>query len=280
MKISVVIPCFNAAHTLDAQLEALKAQTKQPWEVIVADNGSTDGSREVANVYANKLPNFKVVDASKRQGAAHARNVGAAHASGDYLTFCDADDVVDCRWIEALSLAFSKHDFVASRFDHKKLNSVDYSGVQEDGLQNFTPSFLPYAGGCGLGIKRTLHDAINGFDETIPYLEDTDYCLRAQLTGTSLEFVPEAVIFIRYRENMSTAFKQAFTWGESFAIIYKRYRKYGIRCKGLLRRLVIIAWFSTKYASSSFKDDKVLWKLGWHTGLLRGFVRNQLLEFF
>jgi GT2 family glycosyltransferase len=280
MKISVVIPCFNAAHTLDDQLQALEGQTKQPWEVIVADNGSTDGSREVANYYASKLPNFKLVDASNRQGAAHARNVGAAYANGDYLAFCDADDVVDCGWIEALDKAFLKYDFVASRFDHQKLNSADSSGIQEDGLQNFTPPFLPYAGGCGLGIKRTLHDAISGFDETISYLEDTDYCLRAQLTGVSLEFVPEAVISIRHRANISAAFRQAFAWGESFAIIYKRYQKYGIRCKGLLRRLAIVTWYLTKFAASRFKDDKILWKLGWHSGLLRGFVQNQLLEIF
>src|SRR5689334_1914994 len=80
-KLSVVIPCLNAAATLGVQLEALIGQSwPGGWEVIVADNGSTDGSREIVESYRGRLPDLKLVDASDRRGQAHARNLGAAAA--------------------------------------------------------------------------------------------------------------------------------------------------------------------------------------------------------
>ncbi|HEY4573152.1 MAG TPA: glycosyltransferase family A protein, partial [Thermoanaerobaculia bacterium] len=103
MKLSVVIPCLNAAATLGVQLAALTRQSwPGGWEVIVADNGSTDGSREIVESYRGRLPGLALVDASDRRGQAHARNLGAAAATGDALLFCDADDEVAPGWMEAL----------------------------------------------------------------------------------------------------------------------------------------------------------------------------------
>src|SRR3712207_4277359 len=84
LKLSVVIPCLNAASTIAVQLAALSRQSwPGEWEVIVADNGSTDRSRRIAESYGDRLPGLRVVDASDRRGQAHARNLGAAAATGD-----------------------------------------------------------------------------------------------------------------------------------------------------------------------------------------------------
>src|SRR3954466_4740554 len=102
-KLSVVIPCLNAASTLGVQLAALTHQSwPGGWEVIVADNGSTDGSREIVEGYRDPLPGLGVGDAGGRRGQAHARNLGATAATGDALLFCDADDEVAPGWMEAL----------------------------------------------------------------------------------------------------------------------------------------------------------------------------------
>jgi len=101
LKLSVVIPCLNAAATIGAQLDALAGQSwPGDWEVIVADNGSTDGSREIARSYQGRLPGLKLVDASDRRGQAHARNLGAApnynivlaNARGRYFKWLAHDD--------------------------------------------------------------------------------------------------------------------------------------------------------------------------------------------
>src|SRR3954464_1168336 len=94
-RISVIIPVRNGADTLAEQLEAPAGQTYSgEWEVILADNRATDGTRARAEQGSSKLPVLTIVDASERPGSSFARNCGAAHATGDFLAFCDADDVV------------------------------------------------------------------------------------------------------------------------------------------------------------------------------------------
>jgi glycosyltransferase involved in cell wall biosynthesis len=186
MKLSVVMPCLNAAATIGDQLEALSRQEwPADWEVVVADNGSTDGTAEVARRYADRLPDLRIVDASGRRGSAHARNVGAHAASGDAVVFCDADDEVGSGWLAAMGRALKKHDFIACRLDLNKLNPLEISGTvrnpQQEGLQRVEyPPYLRHASGSTLGVKREVHEAVGGFDESLFRLEDTDYWFSIQ----------------------------------------------------------------------------------------------------
>lgn len=123
MKLSIIIPCFNAGQTIAVQLEALAQQEwSQPWEIIIADNGSTDETIKIVQTYQQRLPNLKIVDASKKRGAAHARNVGARVAQSEALAFCDADDEVAPGWVAAMGEALSEYDLVGGRDEHWKLN--------------------------------------------------------------------------------------------------------------------------------------------------------------
>src|SRR5262245_29795227 len=142
MKLSVVVPCLNAEATLGAQLAALSRQSwPDGWEVIVADNGSTDRSREIVESYRGRLPRLNLVDASDRRGHAHARNLGAAAATGDALLFCDADDEVAPGWLAAMGRALAGHEFVACRYDQEKLNPPavrrTHLNPQKDGLTRY-----------------------------------------------------------------------------------------------------------------------------------------------
>jgi glycosyltransferase involved in cell wall biosynthesis len=229
MKLSVVIPCLNAAETIGCQLDALRRQKwGEPWELIIADNGSTDATVSVIKANAYGLPGVQVIDASDRQGPAHARNVGAGLANGEFLAFCDADDEVGPGWLEAIGRALSEYDFVASRLDIAKLNPPWIGGTlknpQGKGLQKVAyPPYLPHAGGSGLGIKRALHERVGGFDESLPRLEDTDYCFRVQRLGIELKFVADAVVHVRYSRNPASLFRQARLWAEYNELMYSRY---------------------------------------------------------
>ena len=166
MTLSVIIPCFNAAETIGVQLDALAKQNwSEPWEVIISDNGSTDGSPAIAEGYEDRLPSLRVVDSSDRRGAAHARNLGAQNATGTALIFCDADDEVADGWLAAIGKALSRFDFVASRFDIDKLNEPwvreSHFNPQRDGLNVYNyPPYLPHTSASGLGVKRTVHEAV------------------------------------------------------------------------------------------------------------------------
>lgn len=277
MKISVVIPCFNAASVIGEQLGALTRQTVAPDEVIVADNGSTDRSRAVAEEYRDRLPNLTVVDASESRGASYARNAGARAATGDCLAFCDADDVVDEGWLEALKQAFAEHSFLACRLDYELLNGDTSNTAQTSGLQQFRTPFFPFGGGCGLAVRRDVHELVGGFDETILHLEDADYCIRVQMAGHPLVFVPGAVVHYRYGdgtvqsffESRRATYHKAHNWGYGLATLYQRYRDQGMELHGLAPRLVLIPLWGLRVIGSGFRSHYGLWRLGWHMGVVK-----------
>jgi glycosyltransferase involved in cell wall biosynthesis len=278
VKVSVVIPCYNAASNLPSQLEALARQTVEPWEVILADNGSTDSSVDVARRCGAHLPRFKVVDASDRRGASHARNAGARAASGDVLAFCDADDLVAPGWIAGLQKGLLDHDFVASRFDLTKLNpGLRYVHPQATGLiRDPTFDFLPRAGGCGLAIRRRIHDSVGGFDEHIPFHEDTDYCWKIQLSGVKLGWAPEALIHVQHRHDSAERFRQARLWAASQVKVYKKYRRLGmpkISNGAAVREWFVLAKLMARVALGRGEFSMGLaWRLGTRLGRLQGSI--------
>ena len=229
MKLSVIMPCFNAAGTIGAQLAALRRQQwNESWEVIIADNGSTDATVDIIKKASKGLPCVQVVDASDRRGAAHARNIGALFARGEFLAFCDADDEVGPGWLAAIGAALKDHDFVASRTDIEKLNppwiARHLRNPQGAGLQRVAyPPYLCHAGGSGLGTRRAIHRRVGGFDESLPRLQDTDYCFRVQRLGVELHFARDAVVHVRYSTKPASLFHQARLWAEYNVLMYRRY---------------------------------------------------------
>jgi GT2 family glycosyltransferase len=286
LKLSVVIPCLNAAATLGVQLAALAGQRWEgEWEVIVADNGSTDDSQKIVESYRSRLPSLKLVDASGRQGQAHARNLGAAAATGDAFLFCDADDEVAPGWLAALGRALAQHDFVACRYDNEKLNPVwvrrTHLNPQKDGLTSYDyPPFLPHAGGGGLGVSRRAHEAVSGFDETLPALEDTDYCWRLQLAGFQLHFAPDAVVNIRHRGDLGSIYRQGVSYGLHNVMIYVRYRGQGMPRLGWLpgvRKWLSLLLRTPLLLLSREGRARWMWQLGWRVGRVRGCFRYRVV---
>lgn len=285
MKLSVIIPCFNAADTIATQLEALaKQQWAEPWEVIVADNGSTDGSLDIVKKFEDRLPHLSIVEASSRRGAAHARNVGAQSAVGESLAFSDADDEVAPGWLAAMGEALSRYDFVACRIDVYKLSPLWIAKMrkhaQASGLQTRgAPPNLSHAGGGTIGIKRRLHDEVGGFDETFICHEDTDYCWKVELKGVKLHFVPEAVLHCRLRDTLMGNFRQEFSWAEHRVLLYKKYLSMGVPRRTWKDELYswvnLIVGVVRSAPTIRTKSDLVRWSwaFGERLGRLKGTIK-------
>lgn len=229
--LSVVIAAFDAADTLDEQLAALARQRVDArWEVIVADNGSTDHTRERAEAWAGRLPGLRVIDASARRGAGAARNIGVAAATGRNVVFCDADDVVADDWLAVMHHALLDARFVAGRFAGDRLNTPrvlrSRSLPQQDGLQyaEHLPN-LAHAGAGNLGVRRDVFRAAGGFDPAALFLEDTDLCWRLQLSGIPLVWVPDAVVQVRLRGSLGSAWQQGYHYGSGERWLARRYRE-------------------------------------------------------
>ena len=99
--VSVVVPVWNVERLLPRCLDSLVAQTHRPLEVIVVDDGSTDGSRDVMLAYHEKHPEVHVVT-QRHRGIGPARNAGLSVAQGEYVFFVDADDCVDADFVSHL----------------------------------------------------------------------------------------------------------------------------------------------------------------------------------
>jgi glycosyltransferase involved in cell wall biosynthesis len=229
VELSVVIPVYNAAKTVAWQLESLARQYwSRPWEVIVAENGSVDQSLSICQQYRDRIANLRIVDATARRGAAYARNVGASAAKARALAFCDADDKVASGWVAAMGEALTEHNFVAGRIDCKALNEPwlwDTRPVMP-GHKEYFDRRLAVVPSCNLGIKRDLHDAVGGFDISIPlgtFCEDDDYSAKVHLLGERPHFVLDALVHYRYRKNLRGIFKQAVGYGKGDTFMYERY---------------------------------------------------------
>jgi GT2 family glycosyltransferase len=275
--LSVVIPCLDAAEVLAGQLEALRAQQwRGSWDVIVADNGSTDDTRTVAEKFRPVL-DIRVVDASDRAGRQHACNVGA-RAGGRAVVFVDADDEVAPGYIAAMGEALAQHAIVAARIDHVTLNDgwvVDgRSGAQTNALQNHL-GFLPFGSGGTLGVRADVFEAVGGFASDMHYAEDIDFCWRAQLAGYDIGFVPDAVLRYRYRTRLRSMFTQHRKFGRASALLYRTYRDRGMPRFGTQSMLREWRQVATGLLLVRGRGDAARWarRMGRDVGRLQGSAR-------
>lgn len=286
IKLSVIIPCLNEAETISTQLNALAEQDwSEPWEVIIADNGSTDETLGIVEQYKDPLPNLKIIDASGRKGASFARNMGVKASKGELIVFCDADDEVAPGWLAAMAKGISKYGFVASRLDARKLSDRDALKAkgnrrQRDGLiKYYYTDYFPHASTQSLGIKRSIHESINGFDENMLSCEDCDYCWRVQLTGNKLYFVPEALVNIRHQSRPDKRYRQARNWGEHDVMLHKKFRPLGLP-KVTWKNGARIWYHLLKRLARMLKNgqrERWLWAFFYRIGHLKGSLKHRIL---
>ena len=102
MKISIVVPVYNVENYLDACLSSIEQQTHRDLEIILVDDASTDSSAAIAEGFANRCPQARLVRHARNRGLSAARNTGIDHASGDLVAFIDSDDVVAPHFAETM----------------------------------------------------------------------------------------------------------------------------------------------------------------------------------
>lgn len=213
--VSVIIPAKNEARYLPGLLAALKAQTFQPLEIILADAASTDSTRQIAEAAGCRVVTGGLPGAG--------RNAGAAIATGDVLLFLDADAKIhEPKFLElALAEMSAKHLAIAT--PDIRLEGGNYADKLGHSLYNFYVrawgTWRPHAPGFCIFITRALFEKICGFDETIKLAEDHDLAMRAGKLG-----------------------KFGFLNGVTIAVTDRRFRRDGsvkIACKYILAELHI-----------------------------------------
>jgi GT2 family glycosyltransferase len=204
--VSVVIPNWNGRRWLPGCLRALSAQTVAAHEVIVVDNGSTDGS--VAYLHAEH-PQIQVVELERNTGFAHAANLGLAAATGELVALINTDVVLAPDWLGRMAGSLSAHPGAASAAC--KMLQLDDPGIvydagdvlrrdgvceqrgrfgADDGRWDLPGEVFGACAGAAL-YRRDAITAAGGFDERyFAYLEDVDLALRLRLAGWSCRYEP------------------------------------------------------------------------------------------
>jgi len=183
VSVSVVVPAFNAARTLTETVESALSQTVRDLEVIIVDDGSSDGTVAVARSIQD--PRVRVVT-RENGGAAAARNTGISEATGTWVAFLDADDIWLPTKIERQLAYAAEHPDVhalqtGATFvdDQLRVLSVrrckeSVDALWETLLFENLPAFL-----STLMVRRSKFDEIGGFDTALEILEEWDMAIKA-----------------------------------------------------------------------------------------------------
>lgn len=180
--ISVLIPCLNEEGVIGRLLGDLQANTLQDFEVVVCDNGSTDGTTEEVRRFAEVDPRIHLVQLSER-GVSRARNAAASHARGQYLLFLDADARLDPDFLQGAMEQAQGRGLDVATFLLRATSRRWIDGLLRR-LANLMISLLsrfnPTAPGmAGYLVRREAHERSGGYDEAMSFGEDVDYLRRA-----------------------------------------------------------------------------------------------------
>jgi GT2 family glycosyltransferase len=209
--VSVVIPNWNGAEHLPTCLDSLRQQTLGDVEVIVVDNGSTDGSVQLLE---GRYPEVGVLALGKNLGFAGACNVGMRAARGGFIVLLNNDTEVDAAWLEEVVGAFERHPgagMVASKmllFDRRDVFHTAGDFYRVDGVpgnrgvwerdegQYDEEVFVFGACGGSAAYRRAMLEQVGMLDEDFFYsCEDVDLAWRAQLVGWRCIYAPRAVVY-------------------------------------------------------------------------------------
>ena len=218
MRVSVIVPVLNEREAVGALVAALFSQTRAPDEVIIADGGSDDGTREFLAELAEDHPDLKIIEGPG--GISGNRNAAIRVATGEVIACTDAGCLPEPRWLEALARPFeSGADWVAGfyRPDGKTTASTAAGVVMMTVLEEVdVDHFLP--GGSSQAFTKEAWEAVGGFPEGINAGEDTLYGEQLRAAGYRPEFAPDALVAWHPPSSLTEMAAKARGWGEADGI--------------------------------------------------------------
>jgi glycosyltransferase involved in cell wall biosynthesis len=198
--ISVIVPAYNRERYLGAALESALEQDCPPLEIIVVDDGSTDGTARVARSY----PEVRYLYQSN-QGAATARNTGIAASRGEYLTFLDSDDLWEPQKLRLQVGALEQRPRVGYCLTRMR-NFLEPGCAVPSWIGPEELSRAEFGIGTGtLMARRKVFDRVGGFDPRYHWGSDKDWFFRAKDARIALAILPEVLVHRRIHDSNLSA---------------------------------------------------------------------------
>jgi len=244
-KVSIIMVNYNGKSDMETCLESLKRQTCSDFEIIVVDNGSTDGS---PGFLKQHYPYVKVIETGKNSGFGAGNNVGIHHSCGEYIVFTNYDVEFHSNWLlEMVRIAEDddKTGLVAPKILlYNQRNTVNTCGLtfQYTGHAFARGGNMPSeifsrseeissVTGCAFLIKREVLNRIGLFDEEFQNfgrffyssLEDIDLSWRSRLAGYKIVFAPNSVMYHKYIQKPLTPIRYYYLECGRYYILLKNY---------------------------------------------------------
>lgn len=264
--VSVIVPIYNSASTLRRCLESLVAQSFKDFELILVDDGSTDGSLRICREYADADPRIKVFSQANG-GVSAARNLGLSNASGDYVAFCDSDDMVREFWLSSMmsvsgkaGLAVCGYDMYRPESDSWTIRTLGHTEIFTDDDELIETllreQLLQYVWNKLFSMKVIRENSLR-FEETFSIFEDEYFVLGYIRHIRSVICIPEH----GYRYWLPENFIRKYDFGiEAFMKVVEMIYSIVGDTPGKLHLPSIVYWYKValaRYASShTYKQTK------------------------
>lgn len=203
--VSVIVAVHNGERFLRTSLESLYAQDYEPFEVIFIDDGSTDGSAEIARHFRDIRYVYQ-----ENQGLAAARNAGLALAQGKFLAYLDDDDIIPRHKLSRQATYLVDHPEVGCVLGRQEIRLEP--GVEPPEWLTRDSIFgdldgIPFVSAM---IRTDLLRNVGGFDPSYRFAEDRDLFVRLREHEVRIEVIPEVLLFRRFHgENMNFRMRPA-----------------------------------------------------------------------
>ena len=220
-KVSVIVCSYNGGQTLEACLRSLKKLNYPDYEVVLVDDGSKDNTREIVSHH----PWVRTIH-QPNMGLSVARNVGAAHATGEIIAYTDSDCMADPDWLYYLVGTLLSGDYAGvggpnisppAQNWHQACVAAAPGGPSHVLLSDVVAEHIP---GCNMAFHKWAFDKIGGFDpEYRKAGDDVDFCWRLQQEGQVIAFSPSAIVWHYRRFTLKAFRKQQEGYGEAESLL-------------------------------------------------------------
>lgn len=289
---SIIIVSWNALDHLKNYLPSVASTDYPNYEIIIADNNSSDGSKEWVR---ENYPNIKIAELDKNYGYCGGNNRAVPHAEGDILLFLNNDVRVQSDWLDGLATCFERDPKVAAvqpkMLSDEKPEFFEYAGAaggyldrygypfcrgrvfdnveKDNGQYNNTKDIL-WASGAAFAIRKGVFQNSGGFDEDFEFhMEEIDLCWRLWNNGYKIRFCPDSTVYhlgggsmamdsprkvyYNYRNNLRMIWKNS----SSSTLPWRFIIRYGLDIIAAFRSLISQEWETSKAIARAHFD---FWK--------------------